>query len=406
LQLDDAASFSVASIRFHFYRFSLRCNLHTLSARYAEGAGAMSDFYRADVIGSMLRPSYLKVAQQSYKAGRITAAEFKRIEDRAVDAAIATQEGAGVDVVTDGEMRRGHFVSPLTDVIEGAHRVEAKTRWRRAEGDKEKEDDIPIIRYALQGRIRRVRSLAGEEFAYARSRARRPLKVTLPSPLLMVISWSPSLKEYPDPYKLVADAADLIRDEVRELAGMGCQYIQIDAPELTMMMSGGTAGKEIVPQGGGPERMLTEGVDVIDSLADVPGVTFGLHICRGNNQGYYMTSGGYESLSEQVFKRAKRFHTFLLEYDDYRSGSFEPLKDLPSDKRVVLGLVSTKSPQLEPSDVLVRRVEEASRYFPREQMALSTQCGFASTSEGNPLSDQAQADKLKLVADVAHRLWH
>ncbi len=365
----------------------------------------MTSFYRADVIGSLLRPSYLKEAQQSCKAARITTAEYKRIEDRAVDAAIATQEGAGVDVVTDGEMRRGHFVSPLTDVIEGAHRVDAKTRWRRAEGGKEKEDDIPIIRYALSGRIRRIRSLAGEEFAYARGRARRPLKVTLPSPLLMVISWSPSLREYPDPYKLVADAADIIREEVRELAGMGCEYIQIDAPELTMMMSGGAAGQEIVPQGGGPERMLTEGVEIINSLADVPGVTFGLHICRGNNQGYYMTAGGYESLSEQVFKRATRFHIFLLEYDDFRSGSFEPLRDLPSDKRVVLGLVSTKSSELEPADALVKRVEEASRYFPREQMALSTQCGFASTWEGNPVSEQTQAAKLKLVADVAHRLW-
>ena len=144
---------------------------------------------------------------------------------------------------------------------------------------------------------------------------------------------------------------------------------------------------------------------MLNAIADAPGVTFGLHLCRGNNEGHWMSQGGYEAISRQVFTRATKYDIFLLEYDDWRSGSFEPLRDIPQDKTVVLGLVSTKTNPLEPVDGLMARIAEASRYFPREQLALSTQCGFASVIGGNPVTEEAQKAKLKLVVDVARRVW-
>ena len=153
------------------------------------------------------------------------------------------------------------------------------------------------------------------------------------------------------------------------------------------------------------ERMLGEGVEMLNAIADASGITFGLHMCRGNNAGHWMSQGGYENISKQVFRRATKYDVFLLEYDDWRSGSFESLADIRRDKTVVLGLVSTKKNALEPADGLVARIEEASRHFPREQLALSTQCGFASVAEGNPINEAAQAAKLRLVTEVAGRTW-
>jgi 5-methyltetrahydropteroyltriglutamate--homocysteine methyltransferase len=151
--------------------------------------------------------------------------------------------------------------------------------------------------------------------------------------------------------------------------------------------------------------MLGEGVDMLNAIADAPGITFGLHLCRGNNAGHWMSQGGYEVISKQVFQRATKYDIFLLEYDDWRSGSFEPLGDIPRDKIVVLGLVSTKKSEVEPTEGLIARIEEASRSFPREQLALSTQCGFASVQQGNPITEATQEAKLRLVVDVARRVW-
>ncbi len=369
----------------------------------------MSVSYRAEVIGSLLRPDYLKEARKRWEAGTLTTPEFKRLEDRAVDEMIALQERCGVDVVTDGEMRRTHFIAPLTDVISGVQPIPAFTRvWRRPheKGQKAEETEIQV-QYAVVDRIRRTRSLTNEEFSYARGRARKPLKVTLPSPLMMTLRWSPeySRDAYPDPFTLFADAAGIVRQEAQELAALGCDYVQIDAPELGMLCDPERRRRDFAERGMDPARLLTEGIDIINSVATVPGMTFALHLCRGNNQGYYVGEGGYESIAQQVFARARNFAALLLEYDDWRSGSFEPLREVPDDKRVVLGLVSTKRVDLESPDALVRRIEEASRYFPRERLALSTQCGFGTVWEGNPIPAATQEAKLRLVAEVAHRVW-
>lgn len=360
--------------------------------------------YRAEVIGSMLRPEYLKRARLDFAADRLSTAQFKTIEDRAVNEAIAIQEEAGVDIVTDGEMRRSTFIGPLSDYVEGLEPVDFITRpWRNPSAE-ETELRVPL---SVTGKLRRRRSLAAEEFAYARGRAKRPLKATLPSPLMMSFLWSPefSAAAYEDPFALFADAADIVREEARELAALGCDYIQIDAPELATLVDPATRREAYETNGVSADRMLGEGIEMLNAVADVPGVTFALHLCRGNNAGHWMSVGGYEAIAKQVFARATRYGIFMLEYDDWRSGSFAPLADIPRDRTVVLGLVSTKTDSLELADGLAARVEEAARFFPRDQMALSTQCGFASVAAGNPIAFETQRAKLKLVADTAHRLW-
>lgn len=361
--------------------------------------------YHAEVLGSLLRPDYLKEARQKWEAGQLSAAEFKRIEDRAVDEAIALQEAAGVDVVTDGEMRRFMFTGTLTEAIEGLAPIPTSNlHWYSATQDTTMDFRIP---FCVVAPIRRRRSLVAEEFAYARGKTSKPLKITLPSPLMLAFWWSPehSSAAYKDPFALFADAVDILRQEVRELANMGCQYIQIDAPELATLVDETVRQQVFMANGIAPERILAEGIEMLNAVADAPGVTFGMHMCRGNNQGHYMSKGGYEAISRQVFQRATHYDIFLLEYDDWRSGSFAPLADVPQDKRVALGLVSTKTDTLEPAEGLIARIAEAAQYFPREQLAISTQCGFASILMGNPITPATQEAKLRLVASVAHQVW-
>ena len=259
----------------------------------------------------------------------------------------------------------------------------------------------------VTGKIRRQRSLTSEEFSYARGKAGKPLKVTLPSPLMLSFNWSSegSTAAYDDPFDLFADAVDILRQEVRDLVSLGCEYIQIDAPELATLVDESQRREAYEARGISPERMLGEGIDMLNAVADAPDITFGLHMCRGNYHGRWMSEGGYDYISSRVFPRATSYDIFLLEYDDWRSGAFEPLKDVPQDKRIVLGLVSTKMPAMEPPEELVIRIEEAGNFFPRDQLALSTQCGFASGFQGNPITGTEQEAKLRLVADVAHRVW-
>ena len=369
----------------------------------------MPTLYRAEVIGSLLRPTYLKEARQEWERGRLSTRDFKRIEDRAVDEAIALQQQAGVDVVTDGEMRRTHFIAPLTDVISGVKPIPAFKRvWKLPHEPNEPAVQTEIqVQYAVVERIRRLRTLTSEEFTYARSHAHKPLKVTLPSPLMMTLRWSPqySRDAYPDPFELFADAAEIVRQEAQELAALGCEYIQIDAPELGMLCDPDRRRQDFADAGIDPDRLLSDGIDLLNSVAAVPGVTFGLHLCRGNNRGYYVSEGGYEAVARQVFGRASNIALMLLEYDDWRSGSFEPLREMPQDRGVVLGLISTKRKELESAESVVARIEEAARYYPREQLALSTQCGFGTVWEGNPISETIELAKLSLVADIAHQVW-
>lgn len=357
--------------------------------------------FRAEVIGSMLRPPYLKEARAAFERGELSPHEFKRVEDRAVDQVIALQEGTGVEVVTDGEMRRFLFMGPITETVEGIEPVEQGTTmpWASAEGELDWANPI-----AVTSKLRKRRSLVTEEYSYARARARLPLKSTVPSPLVLYGMWSPkySTGAYSEPFEMFADAAEVGRSEIQELVSLGCEYIQIDAPELATLVD--PRVRDWAESLGMPaERMLSEGIDLINGMVDgVSGVRLGIHLCRGNNVGMWMASGGYDFIAKALFERATAFDVYFLEYDDARSGSFEPLSQVPDDKQVVLGLVSTKNPEVETPGELVSRIEEAARVLPREQLGLSTQCGFASIVEGNPVSEAAEELKLRLVADVAH----
>ncbi len=362
--------------------------------------------YHADVIGSLLRPSYLSEARAALADGRISNEEFKRIEDRAVDQAIAMQEGVGLDVVNDGELRRFSFLDHLLGDMEGVADMPGAAVHFHAPDPAQDWDWHPP--FTVTGRIRpRGPMMTIEEFSYARGRARVPVKITMPSPLVIYSAWSPELSRpaYSDAFEMFADAAAIIRAEAQELAKLGCTYIQIDSPDLGTLVD--PENRELRENLGMPtERTLTEGMDIINSVADVPGVTFGLHICKGNYQSKWIATGGYEFTAEKVFARGSNYDVFLLEYDDERSGSFEPLATVPDDKVVVLGLVSSKLPDLEPVDKLIARIDEAARYVDRERLALSTQCGFSPVSIGaNLISEETQENKLELVAEVAHQVW-
>jgi 5-methyltetrahydropteroyltriglutamate--homocysteine methyltransferase len=244
-----------------------------------------------------------------------------------------------------------------------------------------------------------------EEFAYARGRTERALKVTLINAQQAAAYYDAekSRGAYPNVEAYLADVVDVLRTEVDELVRLGCTYIQLDAPQYAGLIDP-QIREGYRQRGTDPDRLLDRCIELDNAvIGDHPGVTFGLHLCRGNNQSMYYASGGYEPVS-RVFERT-RFDRFLLEYDDQRSGGFEPLAHVPEDRTVVLGLVTTKKPALESADALKHRIDEATRYVPLERLALSPQCGFASTEAGNALGEADEAAKLKLVAEVARDVW-
>jgi 5-methyltetrahydropteroyltriglutamate--homocysteine methyltransferase len=360
--------------------------------------------YRAEVLGSLLRPAYLAEAREKHEAGDLPDDEFKKLEDRAVDEAIALQENAGVDVVTDGEMRRFTFFDQFVAAVEGVAAQEGEAvPFHSQRGKVDIDFHSPV---SVTSRVKRKRMITPEEFEYAKAHATKPVKVTLPSPLMFFTMWSPKHSQgaYSDPFELFADGAQLVREEAQALADLGCEYIQIDAPDFGQLVE--DSERERWEQLGIPvSRVMSEGVELLNSVADVPGVTFGLHLCKGNYQSLWISAGGYEEIASHVFKGTPNFDVYLLEYDDERSGGFEPLAELPDDKVVVLGLVSTKHDELESVEELTRRVDEASKFFPREQLAISTQCGFASVAMGNQISPEAQERKLQRVAEAAREIW-
>jgi 5-methyltetrahydropteroyltriglutamate--homocysteine methyltransferase len=368
----------------------------------------MAHVYRADTVGSLLRPQYLKQARGQFEAGQLAAAAYKEIEDRAVDQAIAMQEAVGLDVVTDGELRRHTFIDQLTEQVEGLTPDDGDSGhvpvpFHGEAGDLKSVFTIPL---SVTSTLRRRRMMTVEEYAYARAQARRPVKVTLPSPLMLFLVWSPqrSRAAYSDPFDLFADGLRLMREEAAELARMGCTYIQVDAPDFGQLVD--QSQRDAWERADIPvDRVLSEGADMLNEVAAIPGVSFGLHLCRGNYDSDWISAGAYETVSKQLFRRASNYDVFLLEYDDERSGSFSALSDVPDDKVVVLGLVSSKFGRMEPAEQLADRIREASGFFPREQLALSTQCGFASAGPGNAISSGDQENKLRLVAEVADRVW-
>jgi len=356
---------------------------------------------RSDVVGSLLRPPALVQAREGFEAGRLGAAVFKRIEDQAVDEAIALQEAAGLDVITDGEQRRYAFFGQLIDALDGFDKLGGWAIAFRNEAGEE----LTFRRPVVVERLRWRRSMCAEEFSYLRARSRRALKVTLISTQQAAAYYDPdrSAGAYPTRDAYLADIVDFTRREVEELVRLGCTYIQIDSPQYAALLD--PALREgYRRRGSDPDRLIDACIEMDNAvIGGHSPVTFGLHICRGNNQSMFYASGGYEPIA-RVFSRA-RFQRFLLEYDDERSGGFEPLRAVPEDRLVVLGLVTTKKPRVESVDELRERIAEAARLIPLDRLALSPQCGFASTMAGNRVSPEDQRRKLSRVAETARLVW-
>ena len=362
---------------------------------------------RTDVIGSLLRPASLLEARGRLEAGEIGEERFGEAEDAAVDEALALQEAAGLEVVTDGEMRRLSFQSQLPAAVEGFGDWDLDAfLW--GEWHSEELGDMSVERppLAVTGKLQPKRFLSADEFTYARDRTDRLLKVTLPSPSLFANFWNP--ERPPEAYATLedylGDVAEILREEVHELVRLGARYIQLDAPHYPLLLDPGY--RDFYASRGWPaERWLDLGLELDNHvIGDHQGVTFGMHLCRGNQASRWLVSGGYDWIATRLFPRV-RAERILLEYDDERSGSFEPLAEVPEDKVVVLGLVTTKSGRRETVDELAARVRAASAFMPLERLAVSPQCGFATSILGNALTIEDERAKLETLVRTAELVW-
>ncbi|MCI0342755.1 MAG: cobalamin-independent methionine synthase II family protein [Planctomycetales bacterium] len=362
---------------------------------------------RADVVGSLLRPRALLEARERRVRGECSERELRLVEDRAVAEAVAMQERCGLPVVTDGELRRTSFQSALVEAVEGFGEAGLPAYlwgwWRDEEGEHRVERPPTM---GAVGNLRRRRAFAVPEFEDLRRRTTQVPKVTLPSPTLFEDFWDPgrSREAYPTLEAFLQDVTRILCEEAAALERAGARYLQLDAPHYTVWLDAHWRG--LYQRAGWTlSRFLSLAVELDNAvMAAAPGVTWGFHLCRGNQGGRWLVEGGYEVLAKMVFPRI-RAHRLLLEYDDPRSGSFEPLRETPDGTTVVLGLVSTKRPEPERRDALVARLREAARILPMDRLALSPQCGFSPSVAGGPLTPEQQEGKLRLVATVAREVW-
>lgn len=359
--------------------------------------------YKADHIGSFLRPAELLQARSS-----ASPEELRKLEDRHILRVLNKQKELGFETATDGEFRRRNFMSDFTDAVEGFDLADAVGRsWQSGQSASAVNISVTGI---VTSKLRQVRPLTGHELPYLKSHSRLPIKMTLPSATQFpAISFKRGITEraYKDHSALLWDIVEIMKSDLKNLAADGVKYIQIDAPRYSYYMDPKWREWIKTELRTDPDAALDEAVRADNACLQAArhdGVTLGIHLCRGNNRSHWYAEGGYDAIAEKLFGTLE-VDRFLLEYDDERSGTFAPLRFVPKGKTVVLGLVSSKVPRMEDPTELVKRIEEASRYVPMEHLALSPQCGFASTAEGNLLSEDHQWAKLKLVVDTARRLW-
>ena len=363
---------------------------------------------RVEHVGSLLRPPFLQQARTAAAAGEITPAQFKATEDRAVREVIAMQEELGLPVLNDGEQRRDSFQAELTAACDGFAGV-GMDAWLWGEWHSVELGDAATPRpegLSVVAPLRKRRNLAAEEFTFLRSCTSRQAKVTLPSPSLFASLWSPSQSAaaYPSLDDFLADVTGILCQEVRELVRLGCSYIQLDAPHYPLLID--PVWREFYEGQGWPmERWLPAGIE-LDNAVIAAGrpATFGFHLCRGNQLGRWLVSGGYEPIAGPVFGRVDA-DRLLLEYDDERSGGFDPLRLVPEDKVIVLGLVTTKNSRVEPASEIATRLRQASSLVGRDRLAISPQCGFATSAGGNPVTADAQRGKLAQLMQVAQEFF-
>jgi 5-methyltetrahydropteroyltriglutamate--homocysteine methyltransferase len=367
----------------------------------------MSLSYRADHVGSLLRPVELLNARRSH----MPQDEIHALEDQQILRILERQKELGLEIFTDGELRRTNFMSDITEAVEGFDLGDAVQRsWNGDAETTPRPAPVSSITGIVTSTLKQKQPFTGRELSFLREHAPGPIKMTLPSATQFpAISFKYGVTDavYPDPCALLTAITELMVEDLRTLAASGVSYLQIDAPRYSYYLDPKWTAwmeKELRVD---PAEMLTASLNADNACltaARHAGVTLAIHLCRGNNRSHWYAEGGYDVIAERLFHELA-VDRLLLEYDDERSGTFEPLRFVPKGKTVVLGLVSTKHAVLERKEDLLRRIKEASKWLPLEQLALSPQCGFASTMEGNLLTEEQQWAKLKLVVDTAREVW-
>jgi 5-methyltetrahydropteroyltriglutamate--homocysteine methyltransferase len=369
--------------------------------------------FRADQVGSLLRAPELRAAHEKFLEGQYGAAALRELEDRCIRGVIRMQESVGLHAITDGEYRRTSFHADFIDKLEGAKAVGRLDIKDTVSGFDENrtESGRPFAprAFAIKGKLRHSRPIEVDNFRFVKANTSRTAKQTMPSPTMLLRGGrsAVSVEAYPDLEEFHADIALVYREELRQLGEAGCRYVQLDDTNFAFLCDPRLA-ETYRRYGYDLRRLPGQFAALINSaIAGRPaGMAVGIHICRGNSVGQWAARGGYEPVAEVLLGQVDA-DAYFLEYDDERSGGFEPLRFLPkgSPKRVVLGLVSTKVPSLETKDTLKRRIEAAAKYVPLENLCLSPQCGFASTFRGNPISEDTQRRKLERVVEVAREVW-
>ncbi len=358
--------------------------------------------FRAEHIGSLLRPPALRRAYRAFAAGETDADEFRAVQDECIRDAVAMQEGLGLCAVTDGEFRRASYWSHFVEAVDGLGVAPARFAFRDEGGG-----DLPFLAPQVEGPVRRVRSFSRDEAAFLLAATTRTAKLTMPSPPSMHF-WTGSgfiaRGAYPSEEAYFADLIAIYRDEIAELAAVGVRYLQLDDVPLAMLCDADLrAALEV--DGEDPGRRVNQYIDLMNACLRGRGdVAVGLHMCRGNFKGRWLTDGGYDFVAERLFNELD-VDVFLVEYDTPRAGDFAPLRFLPPDKSAILGLVSSKDPALEGMDELRRRIDEAGRFASLDRLGISPQCGFASVAGGNPVAPGDQTAKLRLVVETAAKVW-
>lgn len=360
--------------------------------------------FRADHVGSLLRPPALRAAFRQHASGEIGADEFARIQDDAIRAVLRMQEEVGLPVVTDGEFRRGSYWARFVERTEGLEIREASFKFRDDGGH-----EVAFTAPYAAGKLKRTGPIALDEFTFLRDATKVTPKITLPSPSTMHFFRCTDFADagmYRDADAFFEDLTAVFQQEIADLVAAGCRYVQLDEVALALLCDPAIQDK-VKATGMDPDRLVELYVEAINRavMHCPPDVITAVHMCRGNFKGHYLGEGGYDSVAERFFAGTRVNH-FLLEYDTPRAGDFKPLRFVPKHKGVVLGLVSSKTPVLEKLDELRARVEEATQHIDRERLAVGPQCGFASTVAGNPLSEADQRAKLRLVVDAARAIWN
>jgi 5-methyltetrahydropteroyltriglutamate--homocysteine methyltransferase len=362
--------------------------------------------FRADHVGSLLRPKELSAARAAAKRGEIPAAELRSIEDQAVKAVVALQEGAGLKSITDGEFRRDAWHTDFLTGLDGVGMTGADYAISFRD-DKGAEEKIGTM-LSVTGKIRRIRPIMVDHFAFLHSVTKETAKFSIPSPTYLHMRAGKKIVSggaYYDLDEFWSDVVAAYRAEIADLAAAGCKYLQLDDVSISFLCDPAIR-EQVRKDGEDPKALPGKYAEVINAIiADRPAdLAVTVHTCRGNHHSLWMAKGGYEAVAEQVFSTLDADGLFL-EFDTERAGGFEPLRYIPKDKRIVLGLISSKLPELEDSDDLKRKIDRAAKFVPIEDLCIGPQCGFASTAVGNQITEDIERRKLELAVAVATDVW-